>query len=151
MRELHPEIILDYGDVNEHYSALADKMQAAIGAPYLLLSGKLEVAPGSSAALAKRLGGQNAARLFPVPWGLPWQSCRRSKICRKPHGYRFIARTVLTIEEVGKLASGRDSGQCHSRRARWAAAPGFPSRHAFCPIPAPLMARWSGRRRSIAS
>ncbi len=45
LRDSHPDLIVDYGDIGGRYSDLADRSQAAIGAPYVLMSGRLVDAP----------------------------------------------------------------------------------------------------------
>ena len=52
LKALKPDLIVDYGDVNPDYAGLADRMQATIGAPYVLLDGRLSSAP----AVLRRLG-----------------------------------------------------------------------------------------------
>lgn len=61
LRDLHPDLIVDYGDVNERYAALADKMQETLGIPYVLLSGSLEAAPEVIRALGKALSREGRA------------------------------------------------------------------------------------------
>ena len=43
--KLHPDLILDIGDVEPDYSALADKIQRETGIPYLLFDGRLAHTP----------------------------------------------------------------------------------------------------------
>ena len=56
LKAFKADLVVDYGDVNADYAALADKMQVALGAPYLLLDGKLEAAPGAVRKLGAALG-----------------------------------------------------------------------------------------------
>jgi iron complex transport system substrate-binding protein len=43
--KLHPDLILDFGDVEPDYVALADKIQQETGIPYLLFDGRLAQTP----------------------------------------------------------------------------------------------------------
>jgi iron complex transport system substrate-binding protein len=61
LRDLHPDLIIDYGDVNERYAVLADKMQETLGVPYILLSGTLDAAPVVIRSLGKALGREDRA------------------------------------------------------------------------------------------
>ena len=49
---LHPDLILDIGDVEPDYAALADKIQRETGIPYLLFDGRLAHTP----EILRRLG-----------------------------------------------------------------------------------------------
>ena len=53
IRALKPDIIVDYGDVTPDYAAIADKIQAATGIPYVVLNGNLAVTSDS----VRELGG----------------------------------------------------------------------------------------------
>lgn len=52
LQRLHPDLILDVGDVDAGYAALADKVQQQTGIPYVLLNGHLD----HSALTYRRLG-----------------------------------------------------------------------------------------------
>jgi hypothetical protein len=41
IRDLHADVIIDYGAIDEHYVKLADKIQSATGIPYLVFDGRL--------------------------------------------------------------------------------------------------------------
>ena len=56
LKAFKPGLVVDYGDVNADYAALADKMEAALGTPYVLLDGRLEAAPGVVRKLGAALG-----------------------------------------------------------------------------------------------
>ena len=45
IRALHADLIIDYGNIDERYTALADKVQSATGVPYLVLDGSLTKVP----------------------------------------------------------------------------------------------------------
>ena len=52
IRALHADLIVDYGAVDEHYTAFANKVQTETGIPYLLLDGRLAKVP----EVVRRLG-----------------------------------------------------------------------------------------------
>jgi iron complex transport system substrate-binding protein len=45
IRALRADLIIDYGNIDERYTALADKVQSATGIPYLVLDGSLTKVP----------------------------------------------------------------------------------------------------------
>jgi iron complex transport system substrate-binding protein len=45
IRALRADLIIDYGTIDERYTALADKVQTATGIPYLVLDGRLTKVP----------------------------------------------------------------------------------------------------------
>ncbi|BEV45147.1 iron ABC transporter substrate-binding protein [Afipia carboxidovorans] len=51
-----PDIIIDYGTINDTYRSLADRVQAQTGIPYLLIDGRFESAPTTLRLLADILG-----------------------------------------------------------------------------------------------
>ncbi|GAA3848179.1 iron ABC transporter substrate-binding protein [[Pseudomonas] carboxydohydrogena] len=51
-----PEIIIDYGTINDTYRSLADRVQTQTGIPYLLIDGRFENTPASLRLLADILG-----------------------------------------------------------------------------------------------
>jgi iron complex transport system substrate-binding protein len=53
---LHPDVIVDVGDVEPEYVALADKVQQETGIPYLLFEGRLSRSPDILRQLAGLLG-----------------------------------------------------------------------------------------------
>jgi iron complex transport system substrate-binding protein len=52
IRALHADLIVDYGAIDERYTAFADKVQTETGIPYLLLDGRLAKVP----EIIRRLG-----------------------------------------------------------------------------------------------
>ena len=52
IRALHADLIVDYGAIDERYTALADKVQTETGIPYLVLDGRLAKVP----EIIRRLG-----------------------------------------------------------------------------------------------
>ncbi|HKF59973.1 MAG TPA: ABC transporter substrate-binding protein, partial [Dongiaceae bacterium] len=79
IRKLHPDLILDIGDVEPDYAALADKIQRETGIPYLLFDGRLAQTPEilrrlgpllGQAAAGQRLAGYAEGELKQIAAGL---------------------------------------------------------------------------------
>ena len=77
--KLHPDLILDIGDVEPDYAALADKIQRETGVPYLLFDGRLAQTPQilrkvgallGDAAAGQRLADYAAGELKEIKAGL---------------------------------------------------------------------------------
>ncbi len=75
VRALHPDLIVDYGDVTPGYSALAEKTQQNLGVPTLLLDGALAKTPAAlrtlGAALHREARAETLARLAEALLALP--------------------------------------------------------------------------------
>jgi iron complex transport system substrate-binding protein len=56
IRAARPELIIDYGTIDPTYAALADRVQASTGVPYLLLDGSLRAIPQTYRVLRELLG-----------------------------------------------------------------------------------------------
>ena len=53
-----PDLIIDFGTINDTYRSLADRVQAQTGIPYLLIDGRFENTPAALRLLADVLGVQ---------------------------------------------------------------------------------------------
>src|SRR3954464_7389136 len=51
-----PDLIIDFGTINDTYRSLADRVQAQTGIPYLLIDGRFENTPAAMRLLADVLG-----------------------------------------------------------------------------------------------
>ena len=60
--KLKPDVIIDVGDVNAKYAALADKVQQQTGKPVILLDGALAKTPDTLLTLGNILGSQARAK-----------------------------------------------------------------------------------------
>jgi len=56
IQALHPDVILDVGTVDQHFAALADRVQKETGIPYLLYDGSLARTAATYRALGAALG-----------------------------------------------------------------------------------------------
>lgn len=61
IQALKPDLIVDVGDVTPAYAALADRVQAATGIPYVLLDGQLAATPATIRTLASFIGDSAGA------------------------------------------------------------------------------------------
>jgi iron complex transport system substrate-binding protein len=61
LKALHPDLILDIGDVDAGYAALADRIQQQTGIPYLLLNGHLDKTVATYQRLGEILGKTDRA------------------------------------------------------------------------------------------
>lgn len=55
---LRPDVIVDIGDVNDHYLSLAKQLSEQIGIPYILVEGRIEDTPEQVRILGALLGHQ---------------------------------------------------------------------------------------------
>ncbi|MEZ2722222.1 ABC transporter substrate-binding protein [Paenalcaligenes hominis] len=55
---LHPDVIVDVGEVNEHYASLAKEFSEKTGIPYILIEGRIEDTPEQLEIVGALLGQQ---------------------------------------------------------------------------------------------
>jgi iron complex transport system substrate-binding protein len=63
---LHPDLIIDVGDLKPQYRALADKIQSETGIPYIVLDGSIEHMPELYTQLSQLLDGGLRGQLLTV-------------------------------------------------------------------------------------
>jgi iron complex transport system substrate-binding protein len=61
IKDLKPDLIVDFGSTASNYAALAEKVQAATGLPYALIGGKLDTSAASLRMLGEMLGRRERA------------------------------------------------------------------------------------------
>jgi len=66
VKKLHPDLIIDVGDLAPQYAALADKIQRETGIPYVVLDGSIENMPQLFNQLTKLLGSGALSELLAV-------------------------------------------------------------------------------------
>ncbi len=54
--EARPDLIIDFGSVNDTYKSLADTVQAQTGIPYILIDGRFENTPAALRLVAEAIG-----------------------------------------------------------------------------------------------
>lgn len=118
IRALHADLIVDYGVIDERYTAFANKIQAETGVPYLLLDGRL----AKVTEIVRRLGSivckvdrakdlANTAehalqKLAPIMLK-PVRECISVYYARGSDGLRAV-RAGSSLEEAIVLAGGRN-------------------------------------------
>jgi iron complex transport system substrate-binding protein len=66
VKALHPDLIIDVGDLKPQYRELADKIQSETGIPYIVLDGSLEHMPELYTQLSQLLDGGLRGQLLAV-------------------------------------------------------------------------------------
>ena len=66
VKALHPDLIIDIGDLDPEYRALADKIQSETGIPYVVLDGSLANTPQLYTQLSQLLNGGLMADMLAV-------------------------------------------------------------------------------------
>ena len=66
VKKLHPDLIIDIGDLDPQYRALADKIQSETGIPYVVLDGSLDNTPQLYTQLSQLLNGGLQADMLAV-------------------------------------------------------------------------------------
>jgi iron complex transport system substrate-binding protein len=64
IKDLGASLIVDYGTVNANYAAIAERMQAATGIPYVLIDGSLDLVPAAYRTLGKAAQAEPRATLL---------------------------------------------------------------------------------------
>jgi iron complex transport system substrate-binding protein len=81
VRKLHPDLIVDYGDVTPGYIALAKSTEAKLGVPVLLFDGALDRVPATlrtlGAVLHREARAETLARLAEAMLALPEPAAKR--------------------------------------------------------------------------
>ncbi len=112
-----PDLIIDYGTINDTYRSLADRVQAQTGIPYLLIDGRFDNAPGALRLLAGILGvperGEtlakaaeaNFAAVDRVRAAVPEARRPRVYLARGPEGLETGSRGSINTEIVERVGA----------------------------------------------
>lgn len=96
---LRPDVIVDVGDVNEHYLSLAQDLSEKTGIPYILIEGRIQDTPEQLAVLGALLGqqrhGQQLAQTAQEVLGYVAEQ-RQAQPNQSPRIY--LARTATGLE-----------------------------------------------------
>lgn len=108
VRALHPDLIVDYGDVTPDYTALAEKTQEKLGVPMLLLDGALAKTPDAlrmlGVALHRERRAETLALLAQAMLALPVAGRPRTAVYLRGSGeLRAVAPGGTTGEVFAQL------------------------------------------------
>jgi iron complex transport system substrate-binding protein len=115
----HPDLIFDFGSIGDTYISLADRTQAQIGVPYLLIDGRFENTPAALRLMGDVLGVPERAeqlaiyaeRLFAelddVLAGVPDDERPRVYLARGPDGLETGLKGSINTE-ILERAGGRN-------------------------------------------
>lgn len=115
----NPDLIVDFGSVNETYSSLADRVQGQTGIPYVLINGRFEDTPQALRLLGEILGVEERAEklasyveaLFKdidaALADMPMEERPRVYLARGPDGLETGLRGSINTEIIER-AGGRN-------------------------------------------
>ena len=110
-----PDLILDYGTVNDTYKSLADRVQTQTGIPYVLIDGKFSNMPASLRLVGDILGvkerGETLARYAETIFGrvdavlkkVPENKRPRVYLARRPNGLETGVRGSINTEIIERV------------------------------------------------
>jgi iron complex transport system substrate-binding protein len=110
-----PDLIIDFGTINDTYRSLADRVQAQTGIPYLLVDGRFENTPAALRLLADVLGvkprgeelAQAAQAVFAdvdhVLAAVPASKRPRVYLARGPDGLETGSRGSINTEIIERV------------------------------------------------
>lgn len=112
-----PDLIIDFGTVNDTYRSLADRVQAQTGIPYLLIDGRFENTPAAIRLLAGVLGvaprgevlAQSAEQTFAdvdkVLAAVPMDKRPKVYLARGPEGLETGSRGSINTEIIERAGA----------------------------------------------
>ena len=115
----NPDLIVDFGSVNETYSSLADRVQAQTGIPYVLINGRFENTPEALRLMGEILGieerAEKLAAYVEMLFGdidaaladIPLDKRPRVYLARGPDGLETGLRGSINTEIIER-AGGRN-------------------------------------------
>jgi iron complex transport system substrate-binding protein len=98
VKRLHPDLIIDVGDLDPQYRALADKIQGETGIPYVVLDGSLANTPELYTQLSQLLDGGLRGDLLAVLSASRLAHATAAKASAKQPGRIYLARSVSMAE-----------------------------------------------------
>lgn len=112
-----PDVIIDFGTINDTYRSLADRVQAQTGIPYLLIDGRFQNTPAALRLLADILGvkerGEKLARaaeeifaqVDDVLAQVPQDKRPRVYLARGPEGLESGSRGSINTEIIERAGA----------------------------------------------
>lgn len=107
-----PDLVVDFGTINDTYRSLADRVQAQTGIPYLLIDGRFENTPAALRLLANVLGVEDRgealaraaenilARADRIVAQIPLAKRPRVYLARGPEGLETGSRGSINTEII---------------------------------------------------
>lgn len=107
-----PDIVVDFGTINDTYRSLADRVQSQTGIPYLLIDGRFENTPAALRLLADMLGVRERgealaraaeailARADRIVAQIPVAERRRVYLARGPAGLETGSKGSINTEII---------------------------------------------------
>lgn len=107
-----PDIVIDFGTINDTYRSLADRVQAQTGIPYILIDGRFQNTPAALRLLADVLGvGDRGSRLADAATAIfsevdhvlarvPQDKRPRVYLARGPEGLETGSRGSINTEII---------------------------------------------------
>jgi iron complex transport system substrate-binding protein len=112
-----PDLVIDFGTINDTYRSLADRVQSQTGIPYLLIDGRLENTPTALRLLADILGvrdrGEALARAAEETFAqvarvladVPTDKRPRAYLARGPEGLETGSRGSINTEIIERVGA----------------------------------------------
>jgi len=110
-----PDLVIDFGSINDTYRSLADRVQTQTGIPYLLIDGRFENTPAALRLVADILGvrerGETLARaaeetfaaVDKVVSSVPAEKRPRVYLARGPEGFETGTRGSINTEIIERV------------------------------------------------
>jgi iron complex transport system substrate-binding protein len=107
-----PDVVIDFGTINDTYRSLADRIQSQTGIPYLLIDGRFENTPAALRLLADVLGvkdrgealaraaEETIAQVDQVLANVPTDKRPRVYLARGPEGLETGSRGSINTEII---------------------------------------------------
>jgi iron complex transport system substrate-binding protein len=132
-----PDIIVDFGTINDTYRSLADRIQTQTGIPYLLIDGRFENTAAALRLLADVLkvkergellahaAEETFAQVDRVIADIPGDRRPRVYLARGPEGLETGSRGSINTEIIERVGGLNDRGfrQTVSPKAEWKPVP----------------------------
>jgi iron complex transport system substrate-binding protein len=112
-----PDLVIDFGSINDTYRSLADRVQTQTGIPYLLIDGRFENTPAALRLVADILGvkerGEALARaaeeifaaVDKVVASVPVAKRPRVYLARGPEGFETGTRGSINTEIIERVGA----------------------------------------------
>ena len=122
-----PDLVIDFGSINDTYRSLADRVQAQTGIPYLLIDGRFENTPAALRLSRESSASRSAARRWrerrrrPSPTvdavvaSVPAAKRPRVYLARGPEGLETGTRGSINTEIIERAGGVNVARACAKR------------------------------------